>query len=53
MAVSDSKTLKRVTQFALFLLSPGRKLLFLNGEMSEWLKEHAWKACSARSILRD
>ena len=25
-------------------LSPtARKLLILNGEMSEWLKEHAWK----------
>ena len=24
-----------------------RKLLILNGEMSEWLKAHAWKACSA------
>ena len=44
MAVSDPKTLKGVTQFALFLLSRGCKLLFLNGEMAEWLKEHAWKA---------
>jgi hypothetical protein len=24
-----------------------RKLLILNGEMSEWLKEHAWKAIMA------
>jgi hypothetical protein len=24
-----------------------RKLLILNGEMSEWLKEHAWKAIRA------
>ena len=25
-----------------------RKLLILKGEMSEWLKEHAWKAKLAR-----
>ena len=25
-----------------------RKLLILNGEMSEWFKEHAWKAIVAR-----
>ena len=24
-----------------------RKSLILNGEMSEWLKEHAWKAIPA------
>jgi hypothetical protein len=28
----------------------GRKRLSLNGEMSEWLKEHAWKAkCTTNS----
>ena len=26
-------------------LETARKSLILNGEMSEWLKEHAWKAC--------
>jgi hypothetical protein len=26
------------------ILEPARKSLILNGEMSEWLKEHAWKA---------
>ena len=26
------------------LLPTARKSLILNGEMSEWLKEHAWKA---------
>ena len=25
------------------LMLTARKLLILNGEMSEWLKEHAWK----------
>ena len=25
----------------------GRKSLILNGEMSEWLKEHAWKSTPA------
>ena len=47
MPVSDRKTLKGVTQFTFFLLSRDRKLLILNGEMSEWLKEHAWKANSS------
>ena len=23
------------------------------GEMSEWLKEHAWKACSHRKVARE
>jgi hypothetical protein len=27
-----------------------RKSLILNGEMSEWLKEHAWKAIPASYI---
>jgi len=29
-----------------------RKLLILNGEMSEWLKEHAWKACVGEILPR-
>ena len=31
-----------------------RKRLILNGEMSEWLKEHAWKAmrCSDEEVYR-
>jgi hypothetical protein len=52
MPVSDRKTLKGVTQFAFFLLSRDCKLLTLNGEMSEWLKEHAWKAILASTIKR-
>ena len=47
MPVSDRKTLKGVTQFTFFLLSRDRKLLILNGEMSEWFKEHAWKTIPA------
>jgi len=27
-----------------------RKLLILNGEMSEWMKEHAWKGMPAASL---
>jgi hypothetical protein len=27
-----------------------RKSLILNGEMSEWLKEHAWKACVGETL---
>jgi hypothetical protein len=52
MPVSDRKTLKGVTQFAFFLLSRDCKLLTLNGEMSEWLKEHAWKAISVMPTKR-
>jgi hypothetical protein len=26
--------------------------LILNGEMSEWLKEHAWKACVGETLPR-
>ena len=29
-----------------------RKSLILNGEMSEWLKEHAWKAILPSSTKR-
>src|SRR5437870_6141233 len=32
---------------------PHAKLLIpLNGEMSEWLKEHAWKACVGETLPR-
>src|SRR5207247_10656449 len=30
--------------------SRARKCLILNGEMSEWLKEHAWKACVGETL---
>jgi hypothetical protein len=43
VAVSDRGTLRGVTQFPVPRLSCDCKLLILNGEMSEWLKEHAWK----------
>ena len=29
------------------LMLTARKVLILNGEMSEWLKEHAWKLIPA------
>ena len=32
------------------LMLTTRKSLILNGEMSEWLKEHAWKAIPASCI---
>src|SRR6476659_3096201 len=32
------------------LVSTARKSLILNGEMSEWLKEHAWKACVGETL---
>ncbi len=28
----------------------GKLMLHLNGEMSEWLKEHAWKACVGETL---
>jgi hypothetical protein len=30
--------------FCAILIQTARKSLILSGEMSEWLKEHAWKA---------
>jgi len=45
--VSDRGALG-VTQFAVFPLEWKRQSLILNGEMSEWLKEHAWKAILAK-----
>jgi hypothetical protein len=51
MPVSDPRTFGGVSQYLSqfpFRARPlTRKLLILNGEMSEWLKEHAWKAKSA------
>jgi hypothetical protein len=41
--VSDRRTLGGLTQFASSQAFRSRKLLIVNGEMSEWLKEHAWK----------
>ena len=32
------------------LFRTARKSLILNGEMSEWLKEHAWKACVGETL---
>ena len=32
------------------LLQTARNLLNLNGEMSEWLKEHAWKAHALQQL---
>ena len=43
-AVSDRGTLGGLTQFTRSRSVSNRKLLNLIGEMSEWLKEHAWKA---------
>jgi len=33
----------REGRFCAILFETARKSLILNGEMSEWLKEHAWK----------
>jgi hypothetical protein len=42
--VSDRRTLGDLSQSAILRPTLRRKLLIQNGEMSEWLKEHAWKA---------
>ena len=36
--------------FCATLFQAARKSLILNGEMSEWLKEHAWKACVGETL---
>ena len=41
--VSDRGALGGLTQFTFLLPSRASKLLILNGEMSEWSIEHAWK----------
>jgi hypothetical protein len=38
--------------FCAILFQAARKLLILNGEMSEWSIEHAWKAIPAKSTKR-
>src|SRR5262249_29135276 len=44
IAVSDRATLGDVSQFCDNELATARNSLILNGEMSEWFKEHAWKS---------
>ena len=41
--VSVRSTLRGLTHFPVSRFSCYCKVLILNGEMSEWLKEHAWK----------
>jgi hypothetical protein len=50
--VSDRKTFGGVSQFAFSPFSCDCKRLILKGEMSEWLKKHAWKAIRATLIER-
>jgi hypothetical protein len=38
--------------FCAILIQTARKSLILNGEMSEWLKEHAWRVKRA-SVLEE
>src|SRR3954462_8616735 len=42
----------REGRFCAILFRTARKSLILNGEMSEWLKEHAWKACVGETLPR-
>src|SRR3954452_19039216 len=40
----------REGRFCGILFRTARKSLNLSGEMSEWLKEHAWKACVGETL---
>jgi hypothetical protein len=46
--VSDRFTQEDLSQSPTWPFKQDCKLLILNGEMSEWLKEHAWKTPPAR-----
>ena len=50
--VSDRGTLEDLSQSPILPFKQDCKLLILNGEMSEWSKEHAWKAILARLTER-
>jgi hypothetical protein len=50
MLVSDRATLEDLSQSEDLGPTQDRKLLILNGEMSEWLKEHAWKALRCNNV---
>src|SRR5436189_4932101 len=39
-------------RFCATLFRTARKSLILNGEMSEWSIEHAWKACVGETLPR-
>jgi hypothetical protein len=49
-ATSRCETLLGLTQFAAASPVVSWKLLILNGEMAEWLKEHPWKMILANRI---
>src|SRR5215212_5296616 len=48
----DIRSNIRERGFCATLFQTARKLLILNGELSEWLKEHAWKACVGETLPR-
>src|SRR5262245_35336621 len=49
-ARSDLGRLEDLSQSAESTNCGDRKSLILNGEMSEWLTEHAWKACVGETL---
>ena len=52
-SVSDRGTIKGLTQIRLFRIRPRLQVVdSKDGEMSEWLKEHAWKACVGETLPR-
>jgi hypothetical protein len=51
--VSDRATLEDLSQSLPYGSGCGCKLLILNGEMSEWSIEHAWKTYCSISLRRD
>src|SRR3954462_3510910 len=46
----NGRSLRLEGGFCASLFEAARKSLNLNGEMSEWLKEHAWKACVGETL---
>jgi hypothetical protein len=50
IAVSDRDRFDDLSQSTTSRPHNRCKLLILNGEMSEWLKEHAWKACVGETL---
>src|SRR5262245_58575438 len=51
--VSDSRTFGDVSQLAICtILGASQVYDFKDGEMSEWFKEHAWKACVGETLPR-
>ena len=38
--------------FRVYICVPIKYIFYRNGELSEWLKEHAWKVCIRETVSR-